>query len=123
MAVSGGGGVYGMYGAIEADASANQIKASMGSEGSLLCVSGMRVGTTDRFTDIVMYYNGGVKVVGGADGSGTYGTVGSRTYSVASEALKLAISVTGSEATYSIWLTGIGGNELGNTTAATMDAS
>ena len=103
------GHLMGISGSTEGDNTVNLLKASMTSEGSLWVISGNQYGTSNRFTDLVLYYNQGVAVVSAQN----TGSPDSRTYSVSSEKLFLLINVTdGGEQTYDLRMTGIGGNEL-----------
>ncbi len=111
------GHLMGITGATEGDNTVNLLKASMSTEGSLWVISGQQHGTSNRFTDLVLYYSTGVAVVSAQN----TGSPDSRTYSVSSEKLFLLINVTdGGEQTYNMKMTGIGANELSGDAAPTI---
>ena len=111
------GNLMGLTGSTEGDNTVNLLKAALGSEASLWVVAGNQVGTSNRFTDIVVCHSTGVTVTS-AHNTGSPDT---RTYSVVSESLKLLINVTdGGEQTYNLYMTGMGGNELASTTEPTI---
>ena len=108
-AVSGGeyGNAYAKTISVIAGGSAVSIKPGLGPESSLILVSG-RSTTGNRFSDLILVIGQGTTAPT-VIASRTYLSPATRTYTNGGESLILQL--TGSSETYTIFLTGIGGNE------------
>ena len=108
-AVSGGeyGNAYAKTISVIAGGSAVSIKPGLGPESSLILVSG-RSTTGNRFSDLILVIGQGTTAPT-VIASRTYLSPATRTYTNGGESLVLQL--TESSETYTIFLTGIGGNE------------
>jgi hypothetical protein len=102
------GQAYSRTRTVVAGGGATSVKSSLGPEASIMVVCG-RSSTGVRFADLVLVIGQGTTtplVIG----SRAYNSPASRTYTNGGE--NLLLELTGSSETYTVFVTGIGGNEL-----------
>ena len=102
------GQAYSRKSTVVGGGSATSIKSGLGPEASIILVCG-RGPTGSRFADLVLVI-GQAGVTPLVIGSRAYATPASRTYTNGGE--NLLLQLTGDSDSYSVFITGIGGNEL-----------
>lgn len=107
-----GGCFFGAQKTVTEGAGAAVIKTAISTEGSLYVISGLYTAGPARFRDVVAASGvAGAPAPAVINGVNTQGAPGARTYSVAGENLRLAIAGGAPGVDYTIYVSGMGGDE------------